>query len=268
VDFATLIGLISGIGIVGAAIASGSSLTIFFNLPSILIVLGGTIAATLMKFSLTHCLNAVKVAYRAFRQESEKTHQLIVQINHIAQIVRKKGILAAEDEPVKSEFFKKGLQMCVDGLQTDFVLQALREDLKQSLERHDQGQQIFRAIGDAAPAFGMIGTLVGLVQMLSNMGDPSSIGPAMAVALLTTLYGAMIANLVAIPIADKLSLRRDEEKLSKNLIIDGIACIQLKQNPKTMDELLEAYVPRRQREKIFCRLDEKQVGSAKPAKSS
>lgn len=267
-DFATLIGLLSGISIVGLAIASGSSLIIFFNLPSVLIVLGGTVAATLMKFSLKHCLNAAKVAYQAFRQQAENPKQLILQVNHIAQIVHKKGILAVEDEPVESEFLKKGLQMCVDGLKPEFVRKALEEDLKQSLERHDLGQQIFRAIGDVAPAFGMIGTLVGLVQMLSDMSDPGSIGPAMAVALLTTLYGAMIANLVAIPIADKLSLRRDEEKLHKNLIIDSIVCIQQQHNPKIMEELLEAYVPRRQREKLFCRLDDKKDNDAEPAKTS
>ena len=134
------------------------------------------------------------------------------------------------------------------------------------MERHDVGQKIFRAIGDSAPAFGMIGTLVGLVQMLSNMQDPKSIGPAMAVALLTTLYGALIANLIALPIADKLELRGMQEKVNKLLMIESIVSIQQGQNPRIMDEVLEAYIPHHEREKLL-RLLEGDKAATEPEQS-
>lgn len=254
-DIATLIGLIGGIVVIVAAVASGSDLLIFLNLPGLLIVLGGTAAATLIKFPLNRCLGAIQVAYQAFRQQMEHPEALIRRIHELADVVRKKGVLALDDEAVDNEFFRKGMQLAVDGHPPEFVRQALEEDMKLSVERHELGQRIFRAVGESAPAFGMIGTLIGLVQMLVNMQDPDSIGPAMAVALLTTLYGALIANLVALPIADKLELRAMEEQVNKRLIIEGLAGIQRGQNPRVMDEVLSAYVPRREREQLISELE-------------
>lgn len=254
-DLATLVGLVSGISIIAAAILIGSEADVFFSIPALMIVFGGTFAATLIKFPLSHCLSAMKVAFHAFRGEQlEHPLKLISIANHLAEIVRRDGILAIDEEPVENEFLKKGLDLAIDGHPSEFVQKVLREDMEMSSYRHEVGQRIFRAIGESAPAFGMIGTLVGLVQMLVNLQDPKAIGPAMAVALLTTLYGALLAHLIALPIADKLELRGEQERISKMLIIEGIAAIQDGQNPKVMDELLEAFLPRSEREQLAVEL--------------
>ncbi len=246
-DLATLIGLVSGMGVIVAAILMGSSLALFVNVPSVMVVAGGTLAATLMKFPLSHCLGAFKVALKAFFYKSEDPHRLIELGVELASIVRKEGLLALENRTVDNPFFQKGLQFCVDGQDAEFVRKVLTQDMDLTIERHEIGQKIFRAIGESAPAMGMIGTLVGLVQMLVNMEDPKSIGPAMAVALLTTLYGALVANLFALPIADKLALRSNEERINKSLIVEIIAGIQAGQNPRVMEELLKTYLPPQRR---------------------
>ena len=247
-DFATIIGLIGGIVLIGVAIASGSDAMLFVSIPSIMVVLGGTIAATLIKFPLKHCFNSVKVAVNAFRNEATQPRELIRIANDMAAIARKNGVIALDGFEVNDRFFKRASQMVADGYKPEFVEQALREDMEQSQERHEIGQRMFRAIGESAPAFGMIGTLVGLIQMLNTLDDPANIGPAMAVALLTTLYGALIANLIALPIADKLELRSQHERVNQMVIISSIAAIQQGQNPRLMDELLEAYLPVRERD--------------------
>ena len=169
----------------------------------------------------------------------------------MASKVRKDGLLSLEDEPVNNVFFKKGIQLCVDGQSPEFVKKVLDNEMDRSIERHELGERIFRAIGDAAPAFGMIGTLVGLVQMLANMSDPSSIGPAMAVALLTTLYGALFANLIAMPIADKLQMRYMYDRKTKSLIVEGVLGIAQGESPHVIDEILVTYL-------------QEQAGSVKP----
>ena len=151
-------------------------------------------------------------------------------------------------QEVSNEFLKKGIQLCVDGHEPDFVRNMLNKDINLTIERHDVGQGIFKSIGDVAPAMGMIGTLVGLVQMLASMDDPKMIGPAMAVALLTTLYGAIIANAFALPIADKLAHRSKEERCNKKLILETVGAIQQGLNPRVMEELLKTYLPGNQRE--------------------
>ena len=242
-DLATLIGLLGGLGIIIGAIATGGSMMLFLNLPSILIVGGGTIAATLIRFPLGTCFGAFKVALRAFRHKSEPPLEVIMQAVELAGVVRREGLLALEHQPVEDPFFAKGLRLCVDGLEPEFVRKVLTEEMENTVRLHEGGQQIWRAIGDAAPAMGMVGTLIGLVQMLADMNDPKAIGPAMAVALLTTFYGAVIANLLALPIADKLAIRTDEEGLNKLLVIESIAAIQEGRNPRVMEELLMSYLP-------------------------
>lgn len=253
-DIATFLGLIGGIAVIIAAITTSSELHVFLNPPGMMIVLGGTAAATLIKFPLSHCFSALKVAVRAFRTGVDSPTDLIRTAHRLSDAARKRGMLALEDEEIENEFLRKGVQLAVDGQPPEFVQRVLKEDMQLSAERHHTGQDIFRAIGESAPAFGMIGTLVGLVQMLANMQDPDSIGPAMAVALLTTLYGALIANLVALPIADKLELRGMQERLNEKLIIDIMAAVQSGQNPRLMDEILETYLPHADREVIMAGL--------------
>jgi chemotaxis protein MotA len=243
VDLATLVGLVGGISIILAAIMTKGSLIMFADPGSLFIVAGGTLAATLIRFPLKTVLGAFKVALVTFKNKNESPVALINQAVELAKIVRKDGLLALENQNVENTFLAKGLRLCVDGLEPDFVNKVLTQEMEQTLERHETGQKIFKAIGDSAPAMGMIGTLIGLVMMLSNMNDPKSIGPSMAVALLTTLYGALIANLVALPIADKLEIRTIEEGLNKNLVIESISAIQEGRNPRVMEELLMSYMP-------------------------
>lgn len=249
-DLATLLGLLGGTGIVLAAILLGGSALVFLNPPSILIVVGGTLGAVLMKFSLSQFLGAFKVATKAFFNKVEDPQRLIADAVEMANQARKGGLLSLEGRETENPFLRKGIQMMVDGYEPEVVRQTLTAEMNLTLERHECGQRIFKAIGDSAPAMGMIGTLIGLVQMLSSMDDPKSIGPAMAVALLTTLYGAMIANMFALPIADKLALRSNEEQMVKSMIIDSLSGIQEGRNPRIIEELLKTYLPGSKREDI------------------
>ncbi len=246
-DLATLIGLISAFGIVMASILMGGSAGTFVNGPSLAVVLGGTVAVTMMKFSLGKFLGATSIAVKAFLHKPTNPEDLIQESVELAKAARQGGLLALEDREISDEFMKTGLGLLIDGHPADIVRTMLQKDLNQTLKRHADGQDIFKAIGDVGPAMGMIGTLIGLVQMLSNMDDPKQIGPAMAVALLTTLYGAILANMFALPIADKLAVRSREENTSKSLIIDALLSIQGGQNPRIIASLLEAYLPRSKR---------------------
>jgi len=243
VDLATLIGLIGAFGIITTAIVIGGSALIFLNVPSLLIVGLGTVMVVLMKFPLAHFFSAFKIAMKAFMHKPEDPQSLIREGVELANVARKEGVLGLEGREISNPFLERGIQLCVDGHEPEFVRQMLNKDVNLTIERHERGQAIFRAIGDVAPAMGMIGTLIGLVQMLTNMDDPKAIGPAMAVALLTTLYGAVIANAFAIPIADKLALRSNEERLNKALILEAINAIQEGINPRVMEELLKTYLP-------------------------
>ncbi len=246
-DLATLIGLIGAFGIVMTSIVLGGSAGTFVNTPSLLVVLGGTVLVTMMKFSLGKFLGAAGIAVKAFLYKPSNPEDLIAESVELAKAARQGGLLALEDKEISDDFMKTGLGLLIDGHPADTVKAMLQKDLNQTLQRHNDGQDIFKAIGDVGPAMGMIGTLIGLVQMLSNMDDPKQIGPAMAVALLTTLYGAILANMFALPIADKLAVRSAEEHTSKNLIIDALLAIQSGQNPRIISSMLEAYLPRSQR---------------------
>lgn len=252
-DLATLIGLIAAFGIVLTSIVLGGSAGTFINTPSLLVVLGGTVAVTMMKFSLGKFLGATSIAVKAFLHKPTSPEALIESAVELAKTARQGGLLALEDAEVPDEFMKSGLGLLIDGHPADVVRAMLTKDLKLTLQRHSDGQDIFKAIGDVGPAMGMIGTLIGLVQMLANMDDPKQIGPAMAVALLTTLYGAILANMFAIPIADKLAVRSREEDKSKSLVIDALLSIQSGQNPRIIQNMLETYLPKsaRQQEEDF-----------------
>jgi chemotaxis protein MotA len=246
-DLATLVGLVGTLIVLGTAIVLGGSVTAFVDTASLVLVIGGTLLVTLMKFSFPQFLNATKVAFKAFISRVPDPESLIDASVALANQARSNGLLALEDADVPDEFFRKALNLVVDGHDPGVVRSILTKDLDLTLKRHRDGQAIFKAIGDAAPAMGMIGTLIGLVQMLGSMSDPKQIAPAMAIALLTTLYGAMIANVVAIPIADKLALRSTDERLAKSLIIDAVMSIQDGQHPRVMQDLLKNYLPKNRR---------------------
>lgn len=242
-DLATLIGIVGAIGCIITAILMGGEIGMFINGPSIMIVFAGTLAVVLMKFPLSNMLGAFGVALKAFIHKTQQPSQIIEQTIELANVARKEGLLGLENIEVKNEFLAKGITMVVDGNPPELVYKILSKEISISIERNELGLSIFKAIGDVAPAMGMIGTLIGLVQMMSNMSDPKAIGPAMAVALLTTLYGAVIANVIALPIADKLAHRSNEERLNKSMILESISAIQEGLNPRMIEGLLNVYLP-------------------------
>ena len=243
-DLATLIGLLGAFGIVGFAIGQGEGgVALFINPPSLLIVIGGSIFVALMKFGLGQFLGAIKVALQAFFFKGADTNELIELSLSLSNKARREGVLALEEENVTNPFLKKGIEYLVDNVDGQVIKSTLTKEMYQAMDRHDGGIKIFKAIGDVGPAMGMIGTLVGLVQMLANMEDPKTIGPAMAVALLTTLYGAMLGTMVALPIADKLELRSQEERDAKMLLIDAVSGIQQGLHPRILQQILMVHLP-------------------------
>lgn len=241
-DLATLIGLIGSFAVVLSAIILGGSGGMFVDTASILIVLIGSTFVVLMQYPLGKFLSAGKVAAKAFAFKSVPLDTLIDEIFNLADAARKGGLLSLEDMEVSHPFMKKGIQLLVDGHDAHVVEKQMTKDMKLSYERHKSGAKVFKSFGDVGPAMGMIGTLVGLVQMLANMDDPKSIGPSMAVALLTTLYGSMLANMFALPIQIKLNDRAEEELLTQKLILDALLAVQLGQNPRVIDGMLKTYI--------------------------
>lgn len=248
VDLATLIGLLGSFAFVVMAMVLGGDIAMFIDTRSILIVFVGSLFVVLMHFNFGQFLAAAKIALKAFMFKIDKPEDLIEQAVEMADAARKGGFLALEEAEVKNEFMQKGIDLLVDGHDATVVSQTLQKDIKLTKARHKSGIHVFTMIGEVAPAMGMIGTLVGLVAMLSNMDDPKSIGPAMAVALLTTLYGAIFANMMAIPIAGKLKLRSEEEMLNNTLIMDAILGIQEGRNPRVIESLLKNYLNSSKRE--------------------
>lgn len=247
-DLATLIGFVVAIGIIVAAMITGGGIAAFIDGPSMMVVLGGTIGAVMMNFTLGQFFGAIKVALKAVMFKIDKPAELITQVVEMAKETRTGGLLVLEGKETSNKFLAKGIEMLVDGHEADIISQTLRAEMNQAAARHDDGASIFTKIGDVAPAMGMIGTLVGLILMLGNMSDPKSIGPSMAIALLTTLYGALIANVIAIPLAGKLALRNNEEYMIQSIIIDAVAGIQQGTNPRVLEELLSTYLPGSKRE--------------------
>ena len=247
-DIATLLGLVIGVSVVTLAIMTGSDLWIFLNLPGFLIVVGGTFAATLIKFPISGVFVAFFVGVKAaFVNEYESPRGIIDLTMRLVKRARKVGLLGLEKVKVKNAFFRKGVELCVDGRDVDMIRKMMTREMELAIQRQEVGERVFRAIGESAPAFGMVGTLVGLVQMLSSMSDPTSIGRAMAIALLTTLYGLLIAQLIALPISDKLEAKNEMERANRVLIIEAIIQIHDRNNPTAVLDILEAYLPEKQR---------------------
>lgn len=247
-DFATFLGLIGALGVmVGAIILGGAAMT-FVDIPSIIIVIGGTIFIVLFRTTPSQFLGSFKVGWGAFMFKSSDPQKLIEEAVNLATVARKEGLLALEGKEISHPFLQVGIGLCVDGHDPEVVRKVLSKDINLTIQRQESGYGVFKATAEVAPAMGMIGTLIGLVQMLSNMDDPKSIGPAMAVALLTTLYGAIIANAIANPIAEKVKLRSNEEKLAKTLILESISGIQEGLNPRVLEQLLMAYLPENKRQ--------------------
>lgn len=250
-DIGTIVGIIAAYGLIVFAI--GTQLVLFINIPSALIVIGGTLGATMVSFPLGRVLGAMNVAKNAFFIKKLDPSIMIKDLIEYAGRARKEGILALESVvgSIKDEFLAKGLQLAVDGLEPRFIQKILETEIQFIEDRHKQGADVFSTMAALAPAFGLIGTLVGLVLMLQSMDDPSAIGPSMAVALITTFYGAVLANTLFLPISGKLQSRSKEELLVKELILEGILSIASGDNPRIMEQKLNSFLPPKLRKSSF-----------------
>ena len=245
-DLATVIGMVGALGLIIAAMVMGVGVGAYIDPQSILIVVLGSIMTLFINFKMEHMKSFLKVFMIAIKPSYQPNYEeLIKRLVDYATQARRDGILSLESAAAneEDEFLKKGLSMAVDGNEPDTIRELLEIDIEQMDERHKTLASIFSNWAGLAGAMGMIGTLVGLVAMLLNMADPSAIGPAMAVALLTTLYGAMIGNIFGGPVAGKLGLRNADEILAKNMIIEGIMSIQAGDNPRTLEAKLLSFLP-------------------------
>ena len=243
-DIATLLGLCGGVGIVLFTIFLGSGLSAFFDVPAFIIVFGGTLMATCTSYPLPKVLGLFSIAKKTLLYKVPPLEGEIKRITEFAQIARKDGLLALEDklETLNEPLLRKGVQLVIDGTPPEMLRSILTIDVATMGERHAEGKTILEGMGGFAPAFGLIGTLIGLVQMLGNLKDPSAIGEGMAIAMLGTFYGATLANMIFLPSANKLGARHKEEALLKELLIEGVLAIQAGDNPRTIEEKLKSYL--------------------------
>ncbi len=243
-DLASIIGLAAGMTIMIVSILMGGSIFLFINIPSVLIVVGGTIASTLINYPLGDVIGVLRVVKKAFLHREENPTTVVQLLVKFAETARREGILSLEQQvaQVQDDFLRTGINLAVDGTEPEHIRDIMETEISYISERHKSGAGLFEAMAMYAPAFGMIGTLIGLVQMLANMSDPSTIGPSMAVALITTFYGAVMANLIFLPIAGKLKQRSASEVLTKELCVEGIMSIQSGDNPRIVEDKLKAFI--------------------------
>jgi len=247
-DIATSLGLLSGTVVLVTLMLMGGGLGMFLSDHAVIIIFGGSFAATLIRFPLTAIFHGLPLGAKfAFTMRRTTQRELVDEIAGLAEIARKQGPIGLEKVEIEDPFLAKGIRFVADGYDVEFIRDNLERDRDNFLSHLDEGQKIYRAIGDCAPAFGMIGTLVGMVQMFANMTDPSKLGPFMATALLATLYGAVLANILCLPLADKLHLKLVDEEINRTLIIDGILMMRDSKSPSLVREMLLAYLPEKHR---------------------
>ncbi|MDR2592781.1 MAG: motility protein A [Chitinispirillales bacterium] len=242
-DLATIVGLVAAFGLVlyGMGI---DQLNAFIDMPSVYITVGGSVASTIASFPPARLMNTISVAKNVLFVKSQAPVTVIAQIIEFAEQARREGILALESRALEitDEFMKQGIGLAVDGTEPDLIREILETEIGHMESRHEDGAKIFDFLGAAAPSFGMIGTLVGLVLMLGNMSDVASIGPNMAVALITTLYGSILANIVCIPFAEKLKAYSAKEVMIKELMLEGIMALQSGDNPRIVAQKLSVFL--------------------------
>ncbi len=247
-DIMTGIGLVCGIIVIATMMLLGGDLSLFVSEHAVIIIFGGSIAATMIRFPLSALVHGLPLGAKfAFTMSRLSAHELVDELARIAEIARKQGPVGLEKVETNEPFLAKGIRYVADGYDLEFIRDNLERDRDNFLMHLDEGSKIYRAVGDCAPAFGMIGTLIGMVQMFANMTDPSKLGPFMATALLATLYGALVANLFCLPIADKLHGKLLDEETNRTLIIDGILMIRDSKSPALVREMLLAYLPEKHR---------------------
>jgi len=251
-DLSTIVGIIIGFGLIGASIFMKPGASFFFRIDAFMIVMGGVFAATLINFPLKDVMGSIKVAKNAFLQKAVQVNSLIENLVELSRKARVEGLLSLEKDiaAIDDVFIKKGLQLMVDGTETEILRDVMATELSCLEDRHALGQDIFKAMGAYSPAFGMAGTLIGLIQMLQQLQDPTKIGAGMAVAMVTTFYGVFLANMLFLPIAGKLKTRTNQEIILKELAIEGICSIQSGDNPRLLRDKLVTFLAPNVREGI------------------
>lgn len=247
-DFATVIGFVIAIGTVLFLMLDGGGIVMFASAHAMEVIFGGVFAATLIRFEFKTVMTGLVVGIKfSFAHKRMGSRELIELIAELADVVRKKGPIALESVKVDDDFLAKGVRMIADGYDATFIRDVMERERDLNATRLEEGVKVYKAIGDCAPAFGMIGTLIGMVQMFANMTDPSKLGPYMATALLATLYGAVVANFITLPIADKLELKLHHDEVTETLVIDGVLQMRENKSPALIREMLVAYLPHKHR---------------------
>ena len=242
-DIATFSGILCGFGLVLGAIFIGPAPGKFVDIPSVMIVGGGVSAAILIAFPAEEVRQAFKAGMKVFASRKTRSQDVVATMVKVAEISRREGILALERVQTDNPLLKKATQLIADNADPALIRETVSIEIASMKRRHKIGISVFQKLGSLAPSFGMIGTLIGLVQMLSSMTDPSTLGPGMAVAVLTTFYGSLLANLLFNPIADKLKARSMQEELVLCIIFEGAKCILENNNPRLVYEKLSSFLP-------------------------
>lgn len=241
-DRGTLLGLLLGLGLLAVVIGFGPSPRIFLHWKSIAVVVGGVTASTLIRFPLGNVRSAFDVASRAFFTRAKSQQAIVVEVVSLCQRARREGLVSLEKHMPSDAFLARGIQMVADRLDKEHIRDVLAAEIHATQDRHSTGQEIFRFIAGSAPSFGMVGTLIGMVQLFETIKDPSGVGGAMALSLLSTLWGAVIAYLFALPISGKLELRSKQEAQNKQLMLEGIMGLCAEMHPAQLEEALNAFL--------------------------
>ncbi|MCX7982192.1 MAG: MotA/TolQ/ExbB proton channel family protein [Syntrophales bacterium] len=252
-DLGTILGIIFGFSLIAVAMSHGGGISWFLDGPSALIVFGGTIGATLVNYPLRDFLGVFSIAKHVFRRVEFDPNRIINQFVQMSRVARRDGILSLQQvaERTNDPFLAKAIYLIIDNPDPEVVTEILETEIDALAERHRKGADIFTTMGNFAPAMGLLGTLIGLIQMLRKMHDPSTIGPSMAVALITTFYGVILANLVFIPMAGKLRDRSAKEILVKQLILNGVLSLQAGDHPRVIEQKLHSFLAPRERRSSF-----------------
>lgn len=250
-DIATIFGFVFGCFIIGFLIHDGGGVERYYSFHAVIVIFGGAVAATFIRFELGAILSSFPTAIMTvIRGSHTSPRDLITEIAEMAQIVRKSGPVGLDKANPHDAFLAKGVRYVADGFDENFIRDTLERERDLNLHRLEMAAKVFRGIGDCAPAFGMIGTLIGMVQMFAEMSDPSKLGTFMAIALLATLYGAVVANFFFLPIADKLTIKFNHDELNQTLVIDGVLQLRQSKSPAVIKEMLLAYLPEKQRDAL------------------
>lgn len=263
-DLLTLIGLLAGAGLmVYGMLSGGGSFKMFYDPSSIAITVGGSISALLINYPFNEFKRLVKVMIQSFKDSSMDGLSIINEFGELSKKARREGLLSLEDEidKIDDDFLRKGLQMVVDGIEPETIRDILVLEIEEMEKRHKDGSDMLRSWAAYAPAFGMLGTLIGLIQMLANLNDPSSLGPGMGKALITTFYGSLIANLIANPVAANLSYKSGQEATIREMMLEGILAIQSGVNPRVVEEKLVAYLNPIDKKKYYTTQAASEVGA-------